>query len=144
MVANKRHGNTLSLASLKNGHSLRDLVLVSVDLDGKKLGVGSCHSKPPSIHTRSKGTNRGGSEKGSSRHGSGKVTKHCSRELSDLILGKVETNCGRNHQFVLQSDREVRKLISYRLLDEHPSRLSYAHQTATPDMPKRVLSYAMV
>lgn len=131
MMANEGHRNTLLLASLKNGHSFRDLVLVSVDLNGNKLGVGSYHSEPSFIHTGGEGTNRSGSEKGSSRHSSGKVTKHCSRELNEMILGKVETNCGRNHQFVLQSDREVPKAVSYRLLDEHLSRLPYAHQAAT-------------
>ena len=58
------------------------------------------------IPTGSEGTNRSGSEKGSSRHSSGKVTKHCSRELSEIISRNVETNCGRNHQFVLQSHWE--------------------------------------
>lgn len=109
MMANERHRNTLLLASLKNSHSFRDLVLVSVNLNGNKLRVGSYHSQPPSIPTGSEGTNRSGSEKGSSRHSSGKVTKHCSRELSEIISRNVETNCGRNHQFVLQSNWEPEK-----------------------------------
>ena len=56
MITNERHINPLLLASLKNSHSFRDLVLVSVNLNGDKLRVGSYHSQPPSIPTGSEGT----------------------------------------------------------------------------------------
>lgn len=42
MVANERNVNALRLASLKNRHSFRDLVLVTVDLQSNKIPL-SCY-----------------------------------------------------------------------------------------------------
>ena len=128
MMTNERHRNTLLLASLKNSHSFRDLVLVSVNLNGNKLRVGSYHSQPPSIPTGSEGTNRSGSEKGSSRHSSGKVTKHCSRELSEIISETWKPIAGATTNSF--SNQIGSPKIPYRLSDEPLSCLSYAHQTA--------------
>ena len=41
MVANERNVNTLGLASLKDGHTLRNLIVVTVNLNGNKVSLSS-------------------------------------------------------------------------------------------------------
>lgn len=48
MVANERNVNALRLASLKNRHSFRNLVLVTVDLQRNKIPL-SCYPSPQKL-----------------------------------------------------------------------------------------------
>lgn len=62
MVANKRNVNALSLASLQNRHSFRNLVLVTVNLQRNKFPLSCYDSSKGSFLTSSKRTAGCGSQ----------------------------------------------------------------------------------